>query len=234
MRSSYAGGDQPRSAADPDAAAYAEMVARQRRINARQAAADEQRAAAARALEPPGETTSEGIDWRNHPDFAESLIPVWGSAREAVADLHDDDLVGALGNGVLALSDVFLAGAGGKALLKGAAKISGSRAWGGGSGVRAWMKDRGYLGPKREGHHWAIPQRQWGRDVPNWIKNQPWNIKALSQETHARLRSGRNGKPRFNPAQRYWHGTPAWSKVATGAAVGHPAGATKAALEDDR
>jgi hypothetical protein len=28
--------------------------------------------------------------------------------------------------------------------------------------------------------------------------------------------------PRFNPAERYWYGTPAGAKAATGSAIGHP------------
>ena len=45
-----------------------------------------------------------------HPGFAESLIPVWGSGREAVADFQEGDYAGAALNGALAASDLFLAG----------------------------------------------------------------------------------------------------------------------------
>lgn len=48
------------------------------------------------------------------PGFAESLIPVWGSGREAIADFQEGDYVGAGINGAAAASDLFLAGAAGK------------------------------------------------------------------------------------------------------------------------
>jgi hypothetical protein len=53
-----------------------------------------------------------------HPGFAESLIPVWGSGREAVADYQEGDYVGAALNGVLAASDMSLAGDAAKAIGK--------------------------------------------------------------------------------------------------------------------
>jgi len=49
--------------------------------------------------------------------------------------------------------------------------------------------------------------------------------------THGRIDHKVGDLPRFNPAQRYWYGTPAWSKVGTGAAIGHPAAAEKARRE---
>lgn len=49
-------------------------------------------------------------------------------------------------------------------------------------------KKRGMLAPKQHGHHWAIPQNGWGKNVPDRIKNQPWNIKPMpSAEVHGRL-----------------------------------------------
>jgi len=42
------------------------------------------------------------------------------------------------------------------------------------------------------------------------------------------------GQPQFNAVERYVYGTPAWSKVATGAAVGHPAAAAKAQSDKRR
>lgn len=53
-----------------------------------------------------------------HPGFAESLIPVWGSGREAVADFQEGDYAGAALNGALAASDLFLAGSIAKGLRK--------------------------------------------------------------------------------------------------------------------
>jgi hypothetical protein len=42
------------------------------------------------------------------------------------------------------------------------------------------------------------------------------------------------GKPQFNALERYVYGTPTWSKVATGAAVGHPTAAAKSQLDKRR
>lgn len=77
------------------------------------------------------------------------------------------------------------------------------------------------------------------RGVPDWVKNQPWNIKPMTEgpagaETHGRMTGSYKGKPQFNTVERYVHGTPTWSKVGTGAAVGHPARAAKAKSEKRR
>lgn len=52
------------------------------------------------------------------PGLAESMIPVWGSGREAIADFQEGDYVGAGINGLAAASDLFLAGAAGKGAVK--------------------------------------------------------------------------------------------------------------------
>jgi hypothetical protein len=65
------------------------------------------------------------------------------------------------------------------------------------------------LAPKQHGHHWAIPQNGWGKNVPDRIKNQPWNIKPMpSAEVHGRLTNSYEGKPQFNAVERYVYGTP--------------------------
>lgn len=168
-----------------------------------------------------------------HPGFAESLIPVCGSGREAVADFQEGDYAGAALNGALAASDLFLAESLAKGLGKGTFYVAENAAknpydWD--RYVRPWLgKERAMLAPLQHGHHWLIPQNRWGKNVPDWIKNQPWNIKPMPDAvTHWRIDHRVGALPRFNPAQRYWYGTPAWSKVATGAAVGHPVAAAKA------
>jgi hypothetical protein len=88
------------------------------------------------------------------------------------------------------------------------------------------MGEKGFLKPRQHRRHWAIPQNGWGKNGPDAIKNQPWNIKPMPDAiTHWRLEHRVGDLPRFNLAERYWHGTPAWSKVATGAAIGHPVAA---------
>src|ERR1700740_1174844 len=103
-----------------------------------------------------------------HPGFAESLIPVWGSGREAVADFQEGDYAGAALNGALAASDLFVAGSVAKGVAKGgmyALKASQSAAenpyaW---KTVRKWMGDKGFLDSGQHGHHWLIPQNGGGK-----------------------------------------------------------------------
>jgi len=98
-----------------------------------------------------------------------------------------------------------------------------------GQSAAAWMGEKGFLAKGQHGHHWAIPQNGWGKQIPDAIKNQPWNIKPMpSPEVHGRITAPYKGKPQFNVAQRYWYGKPAWSKVGTAAAIGHPIAAVNA------
>ena len=240
----------PRSVPDPEGDQYDAMMQQQRRQHEAK--------------------TSVG-----HPGFAESLIPVWGSGREAVADFQEGDYLGASLNTALAASDLFLAGSIWKGLAKGgfyglekaarsgaanvvkkevkkvaeevAEKASGKVAkkkppagrfdWS--KKVRPWMVDHGYLKKGQQGHHWLIPQNQWGKHVPEWLKNQPWNIKAMPEgplgaEIHGRLSHQYLGKPKFNVLERYIHGTPTWAKVGQASVVGHPVGAATAKSEEDQ
>jgi hypothetical protein len=190
--------------------------------------------AAASPPSPSSEHNSVG-----HPGFAESLIPVWGSGREAVADFQDGDYLGAALNGGLAVSDLFLATAlekavakGGLYALKGAIGDSAaSQAW---KNVRRKMGTLEMLDPYQHGHHWLIPQKGWGKDIPDWIKNHPLNIQGMpSREVHGRIHGRYKGQSRYGILGRYWHGTPHWSKFATGSAVGHPVAAMKAEADGE-
>ena len=220
----------PRSVPDSEGAQYDEMIRLER--------ARRERAEAGQPVNSVG-----------HPGFAESLIPVWGSGRESVADFQEGDYAGAALNGALAASDLFLAGSIAKGVAKGGVYVVGRAATKASTStkgpyawkekVRPWMGKQGYLNKGQHGHHWAIPQNGWGKNVPEWIKNQPWNIKPMPEgpagaEMHGRLTGSYKGKPKFNAVERYVHGTPTWSKVGTGAAVGHPAGAAKAQSEQRR
>ena len=229
----------PRPVPDPDGDLYDEMIRRERQRR--------ERAEAAEAATPPGSV--------GHPELLESLIPVWGSGREAVADFQEGDYAGAALNGALAASDLFLAGSVAKGVAKGglyiarsAAKEAAEEALRKGSKttpyswrarVRPWMQEKGRLVKGQAGHHWAIPQNGWGKNVPEWLKNQPWNIMPMPEgpvgaELHGRMTGKYKGKPKFNALERYIYGTPTWSKTATGAAVGHPAAAAKAEVEKKR
>ncbi|WP_305663983.1 hypothetical protein [Phenylobacterium sp.] len=102
--------------------------------------------------------------------------------------------------------------------------------------VRKWMGKKRYLAPYQHGHHWALSRNEGiGRYVPDAIKNQPWNIKPMpSPKVHGRIHGPYAGKKQFNPVQRYWYGTPAWSKVGTVSAAGHPTVAAKEKGEGGR
>lgn len=191
-------------------------------------------------------TIARGPNWApdvGHPSAVESLAPILGSGREALADLHDGDYLGAAGNGVMAITDVALAKAVLTGVGKGALKFGGSHAWRSKPwdkvpGVRRWMGDKGLLKPGEHGHHGIIPQNGWGKAVPDFIKNQPWNIKGLDPVTHGRIH-GRytvDGVklPRFNPVERVWRGTPTWTKPAAAGAAGGAVRAPVRAKETPR
>jgi len=92
------------------------MIAKQKAHNARQDAALAKRDA-------------KSDYWSTHPGTAESLIPVWGSARDAIADYNQGDMVGAVANGALALTDLIGEGYVLKSIGKGGLKVAGSHAW---------------------------------------------------------------------------------------------------------
>ena len=216
---------QPRSVPDVEGEAYDKML-RNERVK--------------RDQETPHKSASVG-----HPGFAESLIPVWGSGREAIADFQEGDYAGAALNGALAASDLFLAGSVAKGLAKGGiymikgplGKSVAGQEW---KAVRSKMGKMGLLDKHQHGHHAFIPQK--ATDVPAAIRNHPLNIKGMPTEVrngrgysemHGRIHGPYGGKPQFNRAEGYWYGTPTWSKVGAGSAVGHPAAAAKAQWEEE-
>jgi hypothetical protein len=181
------------------------------------------------SMAAPGKSRSS-----THPGFAESLIPVWGSGKEAYADFQDGDYVGAGINGALAASDLFLAGDVAKAIAKGGwyvvkgplLEAASKQNW---KAVRRRLGKDGVLAKYQEGHHWFVPQGGWGKKVPEVIKNHPLNIKAMPDvPTHRRITGRYQGLPRFNWFDRYRYGTPTWSKVLTVDSAGHPAAAAMA------
>jgi hypothetical protein len=207
------------------------------------------------ALKPEREEAARTDPWwKEHPEFAESLVPVWGSAREAVADVYDHDIPGAFLNGAMALTDLgggWTAKALGKTMIKAASK-EGSRVgltraidpnkW---SLARKRMVENGYLEKGQDGHHWLIPQNGWGREFPTSIKNQPWNIKPMPNSKEGKAMHGRitNAytipgetiqRKRYNALDRYIVGTPTWAKAVQAGMIGHPAGAAKAKWDNSQ
>lgn len=186
---SYARGDQPRSVPDELKEPYEKMARRQQAHNAKQ----------------------EEAWYRQHPGLVESLVPVWGSAREAVADAYEGDVVGAVVNAGLAISDLAPGGYAVKAGAKGLGK-AGSHTW---TATRKWMGKNGMLQPGQHGHHGIIPNNGWGKFVPDVIKNHPANITATRDvPDHMRIHGRYMGLPQYGPAQRYWRGSPDWAKRA--------------------
>lgn len=213
---SYARGDQPRSVPDPDKELHEQAARRQRAYNEAQESQIAQRIRS---------TSAKSI---GHPGEWEALVPIWGPGREAIADAQDGDVLGAIGNGVMAVTDIVPAKAVAGAVAKGAFKsgthVWRTKPWEKAQGVRQWMGEKGYLKPGEHGHHWAIPKGGWGKDIPDWVKNHPWNIVGLDPVTHGRIhgRHTVNGVklPQFSVPERFIRGTPDWFKAT---AVGVPA-----------
>ncbi len=221
---SFERGGSPRSVPDPDAERHREAGRRQRAYN------DEQeRRAGAVARERAGIRLPDV----GHPSALESMIPVWGAGREALADAHDGNYVQAAGNLAMAVTDVVPAKAALTGLAKGAFKVGGTHVWRNRiweeENTRQWLGRKGHLKPGEHGHHWLIPQNGWGRHVPDAIKNQPWNNYGREPVVHGRIH-GRytvDGQklPRYGPAERVIKGTPPWAGAAT---VTTPAGGMRA------
>jgi RHS repeat-associated protein len=148
------------------------------------------------------------------PGFAEGLIPVWGSGKQAIYDFQTGHYGWSAFNTSMAVSDVFLV----KSLTTGVAK----GAWK--TGSHAWKATRQWYGKGRElpkftqVHHWFIEQNSTiGKLVPEFIKNQPWNLHPLyateeisSQALHTAVHG--EGPNPFNVLGRWWYGTPDWAK----------------------
>lgn len=170
-----------------------------------------------------------------HPNLLESAIPVVGPAWDFAADIQQKHYGHAAFDAAVGLLDASVVKAAAKGVSRALAEEAFYRPkeiskdphnWK--DHVRPWMEDKGYLQKGQHGHHWLVPQNGWGKAVPNKIKNQPWNIKPMPDAaTHMKIH-GLFGHPKSNPLQRYWHGTPGWSKKATGSAVGHTVTAQEA------
>lgn len=190
-----------------------------------------------------------------HPGFIEWLVPVWGSGREAVADLQDGDYLGAALNAGMAATDVVPVKAAGGVIVKGAGKgvaklaagasakqaastafksmiKTGSSTWG---ATRKWALRNGHVDPYEILHHWLIPQGSpLGKAFPQ-LANQLWNLKRIPEVAkHTRIHTRFKGLPRFGPIERYLEGTPAWWKGSNATTVGKPVGAAKRQWDERR
>ena len=113
--------------------------------------------------------------------------------------------------------------------------------------VRRRLGRSGFAEKGQHVHHWLIPrggkgqltlkgffQEQWGRFVPDIVKNRKWNLMpAPSIRWHQAVHG--KGPMAYGVLGRIWHGSPTWFKVAV-PVVGVGAGATAAWMmegEDD-
>lgn len=127
----------------------------------------------------------------------------------------------------MAVSDIFLVKSIATIGVKGAWK-AGSASWG---ATRKWLAKRGYAKSGQHVHHGVIPQNGWGKHVPDWFKNQPWNMKPLdpppgvSMDTWHKMIDGT--KKGLTPVGRWWYGTPDWIRYAEMSAAGRIANAMR-------
>jgi len=134
---------------------------------------------------PVGRLDPNGLQSVGQPGFAESLIPVWGSGRAAIDDFQNGRWGWGIFNTALAISDLIMVGTVVKTIskvgVKGIVKIGGSYSHG---AVTRWMTKTGWETAGKQAHHCVIPQSGWGKWIPNFIKNQPWNLKLLTWPEH--------------------------------------------------
>jgi hypothetical protein len=75
----------------------------------------------------------------------------------------------------------------------------------------AYAKEKGLGKGEVDLDHWLIPnQDRWGKHIPDWIKNQPWNLKPQASPFN------RFEKYQMNPLLRAWLETPDWFKASLG------------------
>lgn len=157
-----------------------------------------------------------GFPLVGHPGFAESLIPVWGSGREAIADFQEGHPVEGLVNTLLALSDLAPIGFAAKDIAKMGYKFGKSNTWG---AVRKRLGANGFAEKNQPVHHVYIPN---SARVPDFIKQFPLNLKALpSHEVHGRVHGRWKGLEKYDPITKWRVETPIWSKAAQGDVAGH-------------
>lgn len=214
---SFARGDQPRSVPDDLKGPYEAMSRRQNAYNERQAQAGRSAPTSTRPLYVPDPEHAL-------PDaITTTLVDTLGSARRAREKWVAGDQLGAGIEAALNGPDQYLSGAALKGLLKkGGFKFSGKFDWSAppwkDPGVRKWLEQSGFVNPGEQAHHWAIPQNGWGKIVPNFIKNQPWNVKGMDavphRRTHGRAKVDGEWLPEFTGLEKLWNATPAYFKAA--------------------
>lgn len=208
-------GGQPRSVLDSDAEAYEVMVRLHRETLARRAVEAQPKGLGAIA-EPIPHVPDGPVD-----AIAAGLAHIFNGPREARKEVEQGYVIRGLVDGATAAADLEVGGSAANGVRKGYFKLGGSHAW---RDARKWLGKIGFAEKFQHVHHALVPNRGWGKAVPDFIKNQPWNLKAMeSSLDHVRIHSNSRqfGLPQFNSLGQYWHGTPTWWKAANASAAGH-------------
>ncbi len=157
------------------------------------------------------------------PGFWEGLIPIWGSGKQAVHEFQTGHWAWGTFDALVAVSDAVplraVVGAGWKFGVKGVVKFGGSHTWG---ATKKWLIKGGWREFKgQEFHHWLIPQGGWGKHVPEWIRNQPWNLMRMPDDL-GKFHDSIHGTGEFAKGLigRLWHGSPTWAKALLGSGAG--------------
>jgi hypothetical protein len=133
----------------------------------------------------------------------------------------------------MAVSDIFLIKTVATIGAKGAWK-AGSATWG---ATRTWLGKKGYAEAGQHVHHGVIPRGGWGKNVPDWFKNQPWNMKPLDpppgidMNTWHRMVEGK--EPGLTALGRWCEGTPDWLRYAEISGAGRVGNAMRGDDSDD-
>lgn len=114
-------------------------------------------------------------------------------------------------------------------LVKGAFKVRVARSIGGRSPSYSWGATKAWgtknnikalrVTGNQQRHHWLLQQNQgWGRNAPNWIKNQPWNVNPVPASFNGWMSRGATNL-------RSLLGAPSWARGVAGGSVLAGAGA---------
>lgn len=215
---SFGRGGQPRSVADVDGRAYDAMIRQHRALMAnKEAGPSHARAGASAATSPETAHRPRGpVDV-----VVAEVTHVLNGPRVARREIEQGHVIRGIIDGVTAAADLEFGRSVVSGIRHGHFKLSGSHDR---KQTRKWLGKRGLAEKGQHAHHALIPNKGWGKTVPDAFKNQPWNYKATETPLHhVRIHSAsqKMGLPRFNPIERYWHGTPTWWKAANGSVLGH-------------
>jgi RHS repeat-associated protein len=87
--------------------------------------------------------------------------------------------------------------------------------------VRQRLGSSGWAESGQDVHHWMIPRNGWGKNVPDVVKNQKWNLMRMpSRSEHFRVHGWSfDGQPGYNLPTRLWRGTPTPAKLKIGGGI---------------